>query len=62
MDDVLKIEFCWWCGGDGIILCHKTDENRTGMEPCPHCKGTGYGESYETYCKRKGINLTSENG
>ena len=55
-----KVEFCWWCGGYGMRRCYKTEQYPTGMEPCTHCKGTGYGESYKTYCKRKGINIQKE--
>ena len=48
-------EYCWRCGGHGEVICHKTDLNPSGYQPCFECKGTGYGESLETMLKRKGI-------
>lgn len=49
-----EIEFCWRCGGCQSIQC-STAERSSGYKPCPECKGTGCGESLETYWKRMGI-------
>lgn len=36
-----ETEFCFWCGGHGYRL----DFGPTGYRKCPHCAGSGYGES-----------------
>lgn len=51
---VPSVEYCWRCGGHGKTMCHQTPERPDGYEPCIHCKGTGYGESLQTYRKRIG--------
>ena len=53
--NIKKIELCWNCGGDGQVMCCQDESHPSGYEPCPACKGTGYGESLETMWKRKGI-------
>lgn len=45
-------ELCWRCGGFKTVAVDP-EESQIERKQCPHCKGTGYGESFQTMRARK---------
>lgn len=46
---------CRFCSGSGWVLEPISENHPRGTGTCHACKGTGIGESIETYWKRNGI-------